>query len=124
MGFATRDASSGKVFIPDDQLSRMGNVNESSMSLDSSNTSAGGRPCITFIDPNLPLVKQSYSKSNLRATVICGSTAGGECFPIHWQLMTSAKDDKRKKIKHDYLRFQQNTCGKFGTPERRTWPHD
>jgi len=122
MGFATRDASSGKVFIPDDQLSRIGNVDESRVSLDSSNTSAGGRPCLTFTDPNLPLVKQSNSKSNLGATVICGSTAGGECFPIHWQLMTSAKDDQRRKFKHDFLRFQQNTFGKFGTPERRTWP--
>ena len=45
----------------------------------------GGRPSVSFFDPNIPQAGQTVSKSSVTNTLICGSSAGGETLPPHFQ---------------------------------------
>ena len=65
------------------QLRRIMNVDETEISLDVSNSRAGGRPAMSFHDPHLPLTSRSTEKSSLAWTGIFGSSAAGECVPPH-----------------------------------------
>ena len=63
------------------QLRRIMNVDETEVSLDESNTRAGGRPAMSFHDPHLPLTSRSTAKLLLACTGIFGSSAAGKCVP-------------------------------------------
>jgi hypothetical protein len=47
------------------QLRRIMNVDETEISLNASNTRAGGRPAVSFHDPHLPLTSRSTAKTPL-----------------------------------------------------------
>ena len=66
------------------QLRQIMNVDETEISLDVSNTRAGGRPSVSFHYPHLPLTSRSTAKSSLACTGIFGSSAAGECVPPHF----------------------------------------
>ena len=80
------------------QLHQIMNVDETEISLDASNTRAGGRPAVSFHDPHLPATSRSTAKLSLACTGIFGSSTAGECVPLHFQLPTSATAEKREKI--------------------------
>ena len=73
----------GEPTFTEAQLRRIMNVDETEISLDVSNSRAGGRPAMSFHDPHLPLTSRSTEKSSLAWTGILGSSAAGECVPPH-----------------------------------------
>jgi hypothetical protein len=51
LGLANRNAIMGKSHIPKEQLGRIGNFDETCLSLDGSNTNHGGHPDCIIYDP-------------------------------------------------------------------------
>jgi hypothetical protein len=82
LGFAYRDES-GNAIIPPEQLARILNIDETSISLDASTTQKGGRPEAVFYSPSLPNLGNQTIKSSVSTTMITGSTAAGEPIPPH-----------------------------------------
>ena len=77
LGFATIAVDDqGKIDIPDNQLSRILNLDESCLSLNG-NERRGGRPSVVFYDPNLPNPVKTVSKSSVSLKFIGGSNALG-----------------------------------------------
>ena len=80
----------GEPTFTEAQLRQIMNVDETEISLDASNTRAGGRPAMSFHDPHLPATSRSTAKSSLACTGIFVSSAAGEGVPPHSQLPMSA----------------------------------
>ena len=112
-GFASQDEDGNLVFT-EAQLRRILNLDETEVSLDGTNTSAGGRQSVIFVDPNLPLCTRSASKSSRHMTAICGSNAAGEILPHHYQLVSEATEEARKRTNVAFLTYQQDTISQFG----------
>jgi hypothetical protein len=100
LGFAHLDEH-GDVIIPEDQLHRIMNFDETCLSHDGSNGARGGRPEVFLYDPRLPLPGKRTSKCSSTTTMITGSTAAGEALPPHFQFQTSAKSDETMRIRID-----------------------
>ena len=64
----------GEPTFTEAQLRRIMNVDETEISLNASNTRAGGRPAVSFHDPHLPLSSRSTAKSQQRCRRVCTST--------------------------------------------------
>jgi hypothetical protein len=92
------------------------------LTLDRSNTRAGGRPAVSFHDPPLPATSRSTAKLLLVCTGIFGSSAAGKCVPLHFQLPTSATAEEREKIRFEFLTYTLDTRGRFGCAEEKIWP--
>lgn len=120
LGFAKRD-SEGELYIPEDQLSRILNVDETCLSIDDSKGQQGGRPAVSFFDPRLPQVGRGTSKSANTATMITGSTAAGKAIPPHFQFQTKAKSDETERIRIEAIKYMPKVLGKFGCDEVREW---
>ena len=103
LGFARRN-SDGERVIPDDQLSRILNVDETCLSVDGSQGNRGGRPAVTFYDPRLPTIGRGASKSALTSTMITGSTAAGEAIPPHFQFQTKAQMEDAQRIRMEMFK--------------------
>ena len=88
-GFAVKE--DGKLYISEELLARIINLDESCLSLDGSDDKRGGRPTISFHNPCLPDLGKCASKSSVTETFIGGSNAKVEALPPHIQLSTSAK---------------------------------
>jgi len=116
LGFATRN-SDGDLIIPDDQLSRILNVDETCLSVDGSQGNRGGRPAVTFYDPRLPTIGRGASKSALTSTMITGSTAAGEAIPPHFQFQTKAKTEDAQRIRMETFKYMPKVVSKFGLSE-------
>jgi hypothetical protein len=112
----------GEPTFTEAQLRQIMNVDETEISLDASNTRAGGRPAVSFHDPHLPATSRSTAKSLLACTGIFGSSAAGECVPPHFQLPTSGTAEEREKIRFEFLTHTLDTRGRFGCAEERIWP--
>jgi hypothetical protein len=56
LGFASRNPTTGKIFIPEDQLGNIGNFDETCLNLDGSTTNCGGRLEALIYDPRFPVV--------------------------------------------------------------------
>ena len=89
LGFATRDPTTGKIDIVEEQLALICNFNESCLLLDGSTTNRGGRPEALIYDPRFPLVRKVTCKSSLTLTLITGSTAAGEAL---WLVSCDRRD--------------------------------
>ena len=108
-------------YIPEDQLSRIGNIDETCMSLDGSKGNRGGRPSVIFYDPRFPQLGKGTSKTSLTTTMIAGSTAAGEAFPPHFQFQTSAQSPDTMRLRTQMAEFFPNVRGKFGHTKEREW---
>ena len=84
LGFVTTYKKCHAV-IPKEQLNNIVNIHETCLSLDGSQGNQGGRPEVSFYDPNLPRVGKSTSKSAKTTTMITGSTAAGKAILPHFQ---------------------------------------
>jgi len=104
----------GQLEIPNDQLARILNFDETCLSLDGSGSAAGGRPSAIFYNPKLPLVGRATSKSALTTTLITGSYAVGEAIPPHFQFSTSAKSADTMQVRLEMAEFFPNLPCKFG----------
>ncbi len=116
LGFAKRSDVDGQIEIPDDQLVRILNFDETCPSLDGSGSAAGGQPSAIFYNPKLPLVGRATSKSALTTTMITGSNAVGEAIPPHFQFSTSAKSADMMRIRLEMAEFFPNLPCRFGRP--------
>jgi hypothetical protein len=104
-----------KMIVEEKNLRQILSVNETKMSLDGSKTKAGNRPAITFYDPHLLMPCVSAVKSLLSCTIIFGSSASGECIPLHWQIPMTATAVEHEKVRVNILQHFLNTRG-------REWP--
>ena len=121
LGFAERD-SSGELYIPQEQLPRILNVDESCLSLDGSQGNRGGRPEVIFFNPRFPQCGKGTSKSSLTTTFITGSNAAGEAIPPHFQFQTSAQSGENMKLNNNMMEFVPPIVGKFGHATEREFP--
>ncbi len=120
LGFAKK--VEGKTVIPEDQLARILNVDETCLVMDGSSTQRGGRPAVVFTSDSLPDLGKATLKSSTTSTLITGSTAEGEAIPPHLQFASAAKSDERQRIRTEVDRYTVKVKGKFGCPEERLWP--
>eukprot|EP00984_Skeletonema_dohrnii_P018305 scaffold8528_cov85-Skeletonema_dohrnii-CCMP3373.AAC.1 len=120
LGFAKK--VEGKTVIPEDQLARILNVDETCLVMDGSKTQRGGRPAVVFTSNSLPDLGKATIKSSTATTMITGSTAAGEAIPPHFQFPTAAKSDERERIRSEVDRFTVKVKGKFGCAEEKEWP--
>ncbi len=100
LGFA-HHGKHGEVIIPNDQLHRILNFDETCLSHDGSNGARGGCPEVFIYNPRLPFPGKRTSKCTSTTTMITGSTAAGEALPPHFQFQTSAKSDETQHIRID-----------------------
>ena len=114
LGFAHLDEH-GDVIIPDDQLHRILNFDETCLSHDGSNGARGGRPEVFIYDPRLPLPGKRTSKCSSTTTMITGSTAAGEALPPHFQFQTSAKSHETQRIRIDVAGLYPKVVMALGT---------
>ena len=127
LGFGYTD-DDGKFVIPEDQLRRILNLDETNLSVDGSNQRRGGRPAVAFVNPSLPRLGEQVPKSGYSLTLITGSTAAGEALPPHFQFATRATDPARIKIRFDAPRYTKRVRGTFGNRDsdgnlrERIWP--
>mmetsp|Transcript_24214 Transcript_24214/g.44508 ORF Transcript_24214/g.44508 Transcript_24214/m.44508 type:complete len:349 (+) Transcript_24214:479-1525(+) len=121
LGFAIRNEA-GELYIPEEQLARILNLDESCLSMDGSNGQRGGRLEAVFYFPQLPQTGRATSKSSLTTTFITGSTSAGEALPPHFQFSTKAQSKDTEKIRAQFALFMPQIRGKFGNMEERLWP--
>jgi len=121
-GFIERDPMDGKAAIPQQMLRNILNFDETSLSLDGSTVTRGGRPPVVYQDPRLPQLGKSTSKTSQTTTMITGSNAWGEALPPHFQFMSSAQTEEGKQIRDESVLFTRRIVGKFGLKEETTLP--
>jgi hypothetical protein len=121
LGFGKRNEE-GDLIIPEEQLSRILNIDESCLSMDGSKGRRGGRPTAVFYSPILPQSGRPTGKSGLTTTLITGSTAAGEAIPPHFQFSTRAKTTDKMKLRMEMVTFMPDILGRFGCTEERNWP--
>ena len=93
LGFATRVNEGGDIYISNEQMGRILNLDETCLSSDGGLGDRVGRPEVTFFNPKLPQLGTGTSKSALTSTLITGSNALGQGVPPHFQYPTSAKTE-------------------------------
>ena len=120
LGFVRRD-SGGKLVIPDDQLSRILNFNETCLSVDGSQGQHGGRPAVSFWDPCLPQIDKATRKSALISMMSTGSTVASKAIPPHSQFQTKAKTNDGQRFCMDMFKYMHTVVGKFGCSKIRQW---
>jgi len=120
LGFTLREGD--KHYIPDDQMHRIVNLDETCLSLDGSKGNRGGRPEVTFFHPMFPQLGKGSSKSSLTTTMIGGSTAAGEALPPHFQFQTTAQTGDNERLNNGMLHHVKPIIGKFGCEEEKSWP--
>ena len=113
LGFFHMDSNNER-FIPEHLQRNILNFDETSLSLDGSTVTRGGRPPVEFEDDRLPRVGKPTSKTSQTTTMINGSNAWGEALPPHFQFMTSAQTDEGKQIRNECEIYMCKVRGKFG----------
>ena len=93
LGFAFTNDNDNTV-IPDEQLKWILNIDETCLVMDGSKCNHGGCPEVMFYSRTLPNLRKSTIKSSVWTTMITGSTAAGEAFPLHFQFSTTSKSEE------------------------------
>jgi hypothetical protein len=122
LGFATRDPTTGKIDIVEEQLALICYFDKTCLLLDGSTTNLGGHPEALIYDPRFPLVGKATCKSSLTSTLITGSTAAGEALVPHIQYQTKAKSNEMMRLDVEVVEFVPQVLGKFGCNKRHAWP--
>ena len=94
-----QEGSDGELAINDATKRHILIINETELVLGGSKTRAGGRPEVSFYDPHLPMAKRQVAKLAHKCTGIFGSSATGECAPIHFQLVNQATMEDGRRIR-------------------------
>ena len=81
----------------------------------------GGRPTISYFNPNLSQLGKSSAKSNITTTLITGSSAIGKALPPHFQFSTKAKSINTMRFRKETVVYMHNIRGKFGNNESKLW---
>ena len=106
MGFALDkpDGNSEITWVSPDQGRRICNIDETKITLDSTDPGVGGRPAAGLFHgrvANAPT--QGAHKSSYAATMIGGAFASGEKFPEHFQLPSDAKELDREGFGIEFI---------------------
>ena len=104
-GFIECNPMDGKPAIPQQMLRNILNFDETSLSLDGSTLTRGGRPAVVYQDHRLPQLGKSTSKTSQTTTMITGSSAWGEALPPHFQFMSSAQTEEGRQIRDECVLF-------------------
>ncbi|KAL7445324.1 hypothetical protein ACHAXH_007798, partial [Discostella pseudostelligera] len=121
LGFFEID-DEGRKIIPESKLRNILNFDETSLSLDGSTITRGGRPPCAFEDPRLPRVGNPTSKSSQTSTMINGSNAWGEALPPHFQFATAAQTEEGKQIRTECVMYLPRIIGQYGFDEQVSKP--
>ena len=121
LGFAEQD-DKGTMVIPEEQMKRILNLDETCLSLDGTEGNRGGRPSVVFFDASMSRAGTPSSKSSVTHTMITGATASNETLPPHFQFSTRAKTDEHARIKLEVMRWMKDVRGRFGNGEEKVWP--
>ena len=105
------------IVIPDKQLKRILNIDETCLLMGGSKCNHGGRPEVTFYSHNLPNLGKSIIKSSVSTTMITGSTAAGEAIPPHFRFFTTSKSKETQHINVNLIAFFPKVQGQFGTSD-------
>ena len=92
LGFGTTRCD-GSFCIPEDQLCRIVNLDESTLLLDGNDGRCRGRPRVTLHDPWFPCCSNGCSKSSITTTLIGGNLSLGQPLPPHFQCVLRANTD-------------------------------
>ena len=103
-----------KIAIPNDQLRRIINIDESCLYLDHNKGRRGGRTSVRFFNRGLPHSVRSDSKYSVTTTSITGISASGEALPPRFQFSKKVKERYRERIRTEALLYMKNTRGQFG----------
>ena len=97
-------------------------MGESCIALNGSQGRQGGRPSVSFYDPNLPIAGKAVTKSSVTTTFIVGSTDAGEALPPRFQFSTKATESERERIWKETFKHFHYVRGKFGFLAEREFP--
>jgi hypothetical protein len=82
----------GEILYREGQDENITNLDESAIVLDNTDAMAGGRPAMSFCDPNLQgAPSEAAFKNSYRATGMFGCTMSGRVIPVHFVLPTDAQ---------------------------------
>ena len=112
LGFAFTNDNDNTV-IPDEQLERILNIDETCLVMDGSKCNHGGRPKVMFYSQTLPNLRKSTIKSSVSTTMITGSTAAGEAIPPHFQFSTTSKSEETQRVNVNSIAFFPKVKGKL-----------
>ena len=104
------------------QVDRIVNLDETDGALDNTMGQRGGRPSIIFYSQDISGGASRANKTSYSPTIIAGSTASGDPLPIHFQLKTLAQTDTGQKLNINLFEHAKDVYGKYGWPDRRTFP--
>ena len=105
LGFTSQPNNNEDIHIPNDQIARIINFDETCLSLDGSGR-RGGKPEVVFYNPLLLQVDHGTSKSSLTTMMIMGSNALGAAIPSLFQLQTLALSEKIQHCNDTTIFFQ------------------
>ena len=97
-------------------------MDEICLALDGSQGHQGGRPSVSFYDPNIPKSGKAVTKSSVTTTFIVGSTDAGEALPPRFQFSTKATESERERIWKETFKHFHYVRGKFGFLAEREFP--
>ena len=103
----------GELIFTLDQLRRIVNIDETALSLDGLDGNRGGRPSLSFHDPNLPRPGKAASKSGYSATLVCGGNAAGEAAPPHFQFPSTAQE-QNQQMRFSTIADGRDVVAQFG----------
>ncbi len=104
LGFASTN-DKDMVVIPDEQLKRILNIDETCCVMNGSKCNCGGWPEVTFYSHNLPNLGKSTIKSSVSTIMITGSTAAGEAIPPHFQFSTNSRSEETRCVNVNSIAF-------------------
>jgi hypothetical protein len=121
LGFAFTNDNDNTI-IPDEQLERILNIDETCLVMDGSKCNHGGCPEVMSYSQTLPNLEKSAIKSSVSTTMITGSMAAGEAIPLHFQFSTTSKSKETQCVNVNSIAFFPKVTGKFGTNDSKEWP--
>ncbi len=118
----TEVAQDLNVCIPNNQLMRILNVDETCLAHDGGTGWRGGKPTIIYCRKNFPEVGKAVAKSSIIMTMIAGSTVAGEAIPPHFRFLTMAQSEETMQLQTDIQYFIPYIQGPFGGNDKKNWP--
>ena len=97
-----------KIIIPDEQLRRIIDIDESCLSLGGSEGIHGGRLSVQFFNRGLPYSGIYASKSSVKTDFITGISAAVEALNPHFQFSTKSKERNQEKIRTETVLYMKN----------------
>ena len=119
VGFGSHHNDNGSFIIPENQLKRIINFDQTALSLDGSEGRCEHQSAVEFYNPNLHAAYKRTSKLSMTITMTIGLSAAGEPLAPHFQFPTKAKNKENMKIECKVLEKMKCVKGQFGCETNR-----